>query len=971
MRRHRRQISVTTKTSRVDAGQRHRLRGRGTLFAAAVIAAAAVVVGAPGRGEALPPFPSSPPSLVSTNPADNTPFVDNGRVETLAQVGDRIIVGGTFTAVRAPADTTPTTRTYLFAYSRSTGAIDPGFAPVLDGPVYALEGAADGTSVFVGGGFKNVNGAARTYLVKLNVATGAVVTAFGTATNGVVYDFASRANDLYVVGWFSRARSTNKGGLMQVDQTNGKFTGSLDLPLATTRTAWGTGVRTIDVTPDGTKLIIGGNITSVGGVARDQIAMIDLTTTPASVKADWNTNFFAFPNAWTGTYMRDIAMSPDGTYFVVGLTWYCCPGNGDSLTRWSTTATGTDVQPEWVNFTGSDTITAVTISASGIVYLGGHFRWMDNRYPGVLPAGFGNRYGLDAVDATTGRSYDWAPSRERGYGVLALLLTAQGDLIVGHDSPTVGGEKHPKLASFPAVGGRTVRRPVTPALPVDVSVVAPGGAVTTRSFTGATVASATPTPLLLAEVRAGFTVNNHLVAAVGNESSAGLWVYTADSAGRWVRGWRLILADVNPATITGMAFHNETLWFTTSVDANLHQRTMSGDSYLIDPYDTVASGPAVDGRSWASTRGLFAAGGYLYQATSDGNLAALPFTADSRLDTAATTVVVSGPGIDGQDWNTPLFRGGAPAATPYRPNLALGKATSASTVMGGTSPAMAVDGVRDGYWNLAQVFSTNAGTSQWWEVDLGSKQSISALVLWPRSDDNVWLLNAWVLISDTPITGTSITNMTSTSGVTKYKLNGFVSPGMEIAINKSRRYVRIVTPGTENTGVQLAEVEVLGPAVTLPTPVAGQNVALGQPAAHSSWGHVMGDATKATDGNTSGNYVDLSTTHSAGSIDPTGSWWQTDLGRTVNVATLRLWNRTDCCADRLFPAKVFVSTQPFVSDDATVLAATAGVTTFDLAADPGTPSIEFAVNLPVRYIRVQLPGSNRIVSLAELQVLAA
>ncbi len=403
---------------------RHRLVGALTT----VLLAGSVATATLPAADALPPSPAAPPVLVSTNPADNTPFVDNGRVETLAQVGDRIIVGGTFTAVRHPADTIPTARTYLFAYNRVTGAIDPGFAPVLDGAVYALEPATDGTSVFVGGAFKNVNGVARTYLAKLNATTGAAVTAFGTAPNGVVYDFASNGNNLFVIGWFSKARSTVKGGLMQIDQTTGKFTGSLDLPLVTTRTAWGTGVRTIDVTPDGTKVIVGGNITSVGGIARDQIAMIDLTTTPASVKADWNTNFFAFPNPWIGTYMRDIAMSPDGTYFAVGLTWYCCPGNGDSLTRWSTNGTGTDVQPEWVNFTGSDTITALTISPGGVIYLGGHFRWMDNRYPGVLPAGFGNRYGLDAVDATTGRSYDWAPSRERGYGVLALLIASNGDL---------------------------------------------------------------------------------------------------------------------------------------------------------------------------------------------------------------------------------------------------------------------------------------------------------------------------------------------------------------------------------------------------------------------------------------------------------------------------------------------------------------------------------------------------------------
>ncbi len=300
--------------------------------------------------------------------------------------------------------------------------------------------------------------------------------------------------------------------------------------------------------------------------------------------------------------------------------------------------------------------------------------------------------------------------------------------------------------------------------------------------------------------------------ATSIEYDAGLWVYVPDAAGRWVRGWRLILADVNASTITGMAFHNETLWFTTTVDAGLHQRTMSGDSYIIDPYDIVASGPALDGRDWSTTHGLFAAGGYLYQATSDGNLSALPFTTVHNLDTTAATVTVSGPGIDGQDWNTSLFRGSAPIATVNRPNLALGQATSSSTLYNTSASALAVDGVRDGHWSTVPLFSTNAGTNQWWEVDLGTRKSITSVVIWPRSDDNVWLLNPWIMLSDTPITGTSINNMTSTSGVTKIKLNGFVAPGTEVPVNKTRRYVRIVTAGMENTGVQLAEVEVLGAA---------------------------------------------------------------------------------------------------------------------------------------------------------------
>jgi hypothetical protein len=190
-------------------------------------------------------------------------------------------------------------------------------------------------------------------------------------------------------------------------------------------------------------------------------------------------------------------------------------------------------------------------------------------------------------------------------------------------------------------------------------------------------------------------------------------------------------------------------------------------------------------------------------------------------------------------------------------------------------------------------------------------------------------------------------------------------------VNKSRRYVRIVTPGLESTGVQLAEFEVFGPVTTLPAPIAGQNVALRQPASQSLWGEYFGDAMRATDGNGDGNYFNYSTSFAGSAADANGAWWQTDLGRTVNTSTIRIWNRTDCCREFLFPGKVFVSATPFTSNDPAVLAATPGVSTFDLRTDPGTPNIDIPVNVPVRYVRVQLPGAGRILMLAEVEVLAA
>lgn len=75
------------------------------------------------------------------------------------------------------------------------------------------------------------------------------------------------------------------------------------------------------------------------------------------------------------------------------------------------------------------------------------------------------------------------------------------------------------------------------------------------------------------------------------------------------------------------------------------------------------------------------------------------------------------------------------------------------------------------------------------------------------------------------------------------------------------------------------------------------NLALGANASQSSTAYGA-DARRAVDGNTDGNYFSSgkSVTHTA---DAEGSWWEVDLGTMRQIENIVLWNRTDCCAERL------------------------------------------------------------------------
>src|SRR5262249_23264785 len=99
--------------------------------------------------------------------------------------------------------------------------------------------------------------------------------------------------------------------------------------------------------------------------------------------------------------------------------------------------------------------------------------------------------------------------------------------------------------------------------------------------------------------------------------------------------------------------------------------------------------------------------------------------------------------------------------------------------------------------------------------------------------------------------------------------------------------------------------------ITLLPAVTGTNLAQGKTATQSSTG-AGGDAPRAVDGNTDGNWSGNSVSHTGADAN---AWWQVDLGQSANVSSIVLWNRTDCCRERMRDYWVFVSNTPFGTSD--------------------------------------------------------
>jgi hypothetical protein len=128
------------------------------------------------------------------------------------------------------------------------------------------------------------------------------------------------------------------------------------------------------------------------------------------------------------------------------------------------------------------------------------------------------------------------------------------------------------------------------------------------------------------------------------------------------------------------------------------------------------------------------------------------------------------------------------------------------------------------------------------------------------------------------------------------------------------------------------------------------DLALGAPATQSStWGGIA--ASLAVDGNKSGSYFSHTDYNNQ-------AWWQVDLGGSFYVDQVKVWNRTDCCSERLSNFDVLLSDAPFNG--------TAPVYSVNVAGQAGRPS-EITMQRRGRYVRVRLNGTNYL-SLSEVEV---
>lgn len=131
-----------------------------------------------------------------------------------------------------------------------------------------------------------------------------------------------------------------------------------------------------------------------------------------------------------------------------------------------------------------------------------------------------------------------------------------------------------------------------------------------------------------------------------------------------------------------------------------------------------------------------------------------------------------------------------------------------------------------------------------------------------------------------------------------------------------------------------------------------------------------GNASKSIDGNTNGAWSGGSVAHSGGSTNT--DWLTIDLGNTEFIDEVRIWNRTDCCSNRLSNAYVMVSDTPFPSNTTVNESLANAEFIFELGDINGVNEIIVPAGLRGRYVRLQQSGKNAgsvYINIGELQVI--
>jgi hypothetical protein len=397
---------------------------------------------------------SAAPAQAATGPVSSTPAVGTPQlantgateqVRQLAQCGGTMYAVGTFTSIQRYSTTYA--RNNAFSFSATSPFKVTTWNPNVNGIVNSIAFSPDCSMAYLGGVFTSVNGTAVKNIAEVSTSTGAVNTAFASSAGGQVSTLLTYGTHLLTGGYFTSINGSSANPYFtSLNTTTGKDDGFLNLNISGNYQFPGvssnpTRVYNQQLSNGGSLDLVEGDFTSVGGQPRQQIFMLNLAGSKASVTA-WTSDEFSQACATVEPfYVQAAAWSPDDSEIYIGTTGYHpynmpvgeTPRTGLCDAAAAFPATQADVSHLWVNYTGCDSLYSAAADAS-TAYFGGHERWSQNsndcdaQGTGAIAAP-----GMEGLDPATG-NLTFNPTRDRGLGADDMLVTSGGLWIASDNS---------------------------------------------------------------------------------------------------------------------------------------------------------------------------------------------------------------------------------------------------------------------------------------------------------------------------------------------------------------------------------------------------------------------------------------------------------------------------------------------------------------------------------------------------------
>ena len=246
-----------------------------SLGAGAALLFTGLAISAPAATADTAP-PAATPPLPKTVSADPLPTWQlTGVVWSQVVVGHTVYATGDFTKARPPGmwagGPTEINVGHLFAYDITTGNRVTSFNHTLNAQGLAITASPDGRRVYVGGDFTTVDGQAHQHVAAFDTATGTLVSGFGAIANGQVKALAATNDTVYAGGAFASAGGSARRFLAAFAATSGSL--QRWAPSADDGYVWA-----LSLTPDASKVVIGGQFSTLNGQAANGMGAVDPST---------------------------------------------------------------------------------------------------------------------------------------------------------------------------------------------------------------------------------------------------------------------------------------------------------------------------------------------------------------------------------------------------------------------------------------------------------------------------------------------------------------------------------------------------------------------------------------------------------------------------------------------------------------------------------------------------------------------